>query len=177
MKTPVKLSTVKKKPQKRLRPFCLEILLRTLCIISKNSELELKEWCCYGYQCKSTTNQLMLPLRGDTKSLSQPLPVKAITVTGHTLHTNPYESTKRKAKKWQRCLGITSAFSVTHHICQNFNLISPDGERHSQGLSDVQNNTKIKVKGIMWETKTERTRCRQGKCSPSEGIPPLCQDC
>lgn len=41
----------------------------------------------------------MPSLRGDTKSLSQPLAVKAITVTGHTLHTNPYESTKNESKE------------------------------------------------------------------------------
>lgn len=57
---------------------------------------------------------------------------------------------KMKAKRW---LGITSVFSITHHACQNFHLIFPDGKCHTRWLSNVQNNTKIKVKGIRWENK------------------------
>lgn len=50
-------------------------------------------------QIQSITNQLMLSLRDDTEPLSQPLAVKAITVTGYTLQTHPYQSTKTESKE------------------------------------------------------------------------------
>lgn len=98
----------------------------------------------------------MLSLRGDTKPLSQPLVVKAITVTRCTLQTYPYQSTKNESKEGGRGSGRGSVFSRTHHVCQNFDLIFPGGRRHFQWLGNVQNNTRIKVKGITWKTKFKK---------------------
>lgn len=55
--------------------------------------MEPKERWWYRY--KSTTNLLILSLRGDIK----PLAVKAVTVTGSSLQTYVYQSTKNESKE------------------------------------------------------------------------------